>query len=169
MPSRLRGKITRTANSLTACRLPAGQEGSGRDTEETCTTYNMLKIARYLFRWSGDPRYADYYERAVMNGMLGVQRMPAEYASNMHDHSHGHSHVHAQGHAHTHPAQPGNTAQARSLLGVQLDDGNARCGASIWKPFYAEPFCVAFNWFVTCALLCKVPFLHAVELGEELT
>jgi DUF1680 family protein len=57
------------------------QEGAGRNTEETCTTYNMMKIARYLFRWTGNPRYADYYERAVSNGMLGSQRMPANYSS----------------------------------------------------------------------------------------
>lgn len=57
------------------------QEGAGRNTEETCTTYNMMKIARYLFQWTGDARYADYYERAVLNGMLGVQRMPANYTS----------------------------------------------------------------------------------------
>lgn len=40
-----------------------------------------MKIARYLFQWSGDARYADYYERAILNGMLGVQRMPANYKS----------------------------------------------------------------------------------------
>ena len=57
------------------------QEGAGRNTEETCTTYNMMKIARYLFRWSGDARFADYYEHAILNGMLGTQRMPADYRS----------------------------------------------------------------------------------------
>ena len=57
------------------------QEGSGRNTEETCTTYNMMKTARYLFQWSGNARYADYYERAVLNGMLGVQRIPVNYTS----------------------------------------------------------------------------------------
>jgi len=69
----------------TACEgCRRGQDGAGRNTEETCTTYNMMKIARYLFRWSGDPRYADYYERAVSNGMLGSQRMPANYTSKNH-------------------------------------------------------------------------------------
>lgn len=37
----------------------------------------MLKIARYLFTWTGNVTYADYYERAIMNGLLGTQRMPA--------------------------------------------------------------------------------------------
>jgi DUF1680 family protein len=43
------------------------------NTEESCTTYNMLKLTRYLFRWTGEPKYADYYERAYMNGILGTQ------------------------------------------------------------------------------------------------
>ncbi|CAL8460830.1 g361 [Coccomyxa elongata] len=49
------------------------------ETEETCTQYNMLKIARYLFRWTGAPVFADYYERAILNGLIGTQRMPAGY------------------------------------------------------------------------------------------
>lgn len=38
----------------------------------------MLKIARYLFRWTGNVTYADYYEKAILNGLLGTQRMPAK-------------------------------------------------------------------------------------------
>ena len=37
----------------------------------------MLKIARYLFCWTGNVTYADYYERAIINGLLGTQRLPA--------------------------------------------------------------------------------------------
>lgn len=40
----------------------------------------MLKIARYLFRWTGAPVFADYYERALLNGLIGTQRMPAGYS-----------------------------------------------------------------------------------------
>lgn len=47
------------------------------NNEESCTTYNMLKITRYLFRWTADPRYADFYERAYFNGILGTQN-PAD-------------------------------------------------------------------------------------------
>ncbi|DBA96514.1 hypothetical protein WJX77_003023 [Trebouxia sp. C0004] len=53
------------------------QQQHALDTEETCTQYNMLKVARYLFSWTGNGTYADYYERAIMNGLLGTQRMPA--------------------------------------------------------------------------------------------
>ena len=47
------------------------------DTEESCVTYNMLKLTRQLFSWTADPAMADYYERALFNGMLGTQH-PAD-------------------------------------------------------------------------------------------
>jgi DUF1680 family protein len=45
-----------------------------KDTAEQCNTYNMLKLTRDL--WTVDPsntRYFDYYERALMNHLLGAQ------------------------------------------------------------------------------------------------
>ncbi|KDP22063.1 hypothetical protein JCGZ_25894 [Jatropha curcas] len=44
------------------------------ENEESCTTYNMLKVSRHLFRWTKETAYADYYERALTNGVLGIQR-----------------------------------------------------------------------------------------------
>ncbi|KAL8156444.1 uncharacterized protein LOC141689362 [Apium graveolens] len=44
------------------------------ETEESCTTFNMLKVARHLLRWTKDTVYADYYERAITNGVLSIQR-----------------------------------------------------------------------------------------------
>ncbi|CAL1391150.1 unnamed protein product [Linum trigynum] len=44
------------------------------ENEESCTTYNMLKVSRHLFRWTKEVAYADYYERAITNGVLGIQR-----------------------------------------------------------------------------------------------
>ncbi|KAK9673679.1 hypothetical protein RND81_12G183000 [Saponaria officinalis] len=44
------------------------------EDEESCTTYNMLKVSRNLFRWSKEMTYADYYERALTNGVLSIQR-----------------------------------------------------------------------------------------------
>lgn len=41
-------------------------------THETCCTYNMLKLTRKLFTWKPDPSYADYYERALWNGILAT-------------------------------------------------------------------------------------------------
>ena len=42
-------------------------------TQEDCTTYNMLKLTRHVFGWTADPAAADYYERALFNGILGSQ------------------------------------------------------------------------------------------------
>lgn len=42
-------------------------------TQETCNTNNMLKLTRHLFCWNTDPKYADFYERALYNHILGQQ------------------------------------------------------------------------------------------------
>ncbi|WP_025069299.1 glycoside hydrolase family 127 protein [Bacteroides propionicifaciens] len=42
-------------------------------TQETCNSYNMLKLTRHLFCWDTNPHYADYYERALYNHILGQQ------------------------------------------------------------------------------------------------
>lgn len=44
-----------------------------RATTESCNTYNMLKLTRHLFTWTADEKYADYYERALYNHILGSQ------------------------------------------------------------------------------------------------
>lgn len=46
----------------------------GNRNAETCVAYNLLKLARALFERTGDARYADYYERAVTNQILGSRR-----------------------------------------------------------------------------------------------
>lgn len=42
-------------------------------TQEDCTTYNMMKLGRHVFGWTADAACADWYERALFNGILGVQ------------------------------------------------------------------------------------------------
>ena len=49
----------------------------GPMSQETCVTYNMLKLTRTLFEWSPEARYADFYERAYFNGILPTQH-PAD-------------------------------------------------------------------------------------------
>ena len=44
----------------------------GTDTNECCCAYNMLKLTRHLYLWTGDPRYFDYYERTLLNHRLGT-------------------------------------------------------------------------------------------------
>ena len=41
-------------------------------TQETCNTYNMLKLTAKLFSWGAEPQYADYYERAFLNHILAT-------------------------------------------------------------------------------------------------
>ncbi|MDR7340657.1 beta-L-arabinofuranosidase domain-containing protein [Glycomyces lechevalierae] len=41
---------------------------------ETCCVYNLLKLARNLFFHTGDPKYMEYYERALYNQILGSRR-----------------------------------------------------------------------------------------------
>jgi len=42
-------------------------------TQECCVTYNLLKLTRHVLSWTGDPACAEYYERALWNGILGTQ------------------------------------------------------------------------------------------------
>jgi uncharacterized protein len=45
----------------------------GNKTQEHCTVYNMMRLAEYLLRWTGEPGYADYWERNLWNGILAQQ------------------------------------------------------------------------------------------------
>jgi hypothetical protein len=42
-------------------------------TGESCNVYNMLKLTRHLFCNTAQVQYADYYERALFNHILGQQ------------------------------------------------------------------------------------------------
>lgn len=46
---------------------------------EVCKTYNMLKLTRMLFCETGDMKYADYYERAMINGIWGTHQPETGY------------------------------------------------------------------------------------------
>jgi uncharacterized protein len=41
---------------------------------ETCTTYNLLRVARNLYFHDPDPAYLEYYERGLVNHILGSRR-----------------------------------------------------------------------------------------------
>jgi uncharacterized protein len=45
----------------------------GPAAEECCCSYNMMKLARHVYGWTGDPRIFDYYERLMFNVRLGTQ------------------------------------------------------------------------------------------------
>jgi hypothetical protein len=47
----------------------------GTDTNECCCAYNMMKLTRHLYTWTGNAPYFDYYERVLYNHRLGTIRM----------------------------------------------------------------------------------------------
>lgn len=55
--------------------IPPGQLGVnlGPTTQEHCVVYNMMRLAEFLLRWTGDSRYADAYECRLINGVLAQQ------------------------------------------------------------------------------------------------
>lgn len=45
----------------------------GERNQEFCTVYNMVRLADYLYRFTGDKVYADYIEKNLYNGFLAQQ------------------------------------------------------------------------------------------------
>ena len=43
--------------------------------QEHCVVYNMIRLADFLLRWSGDVKYADYIERNIYNGLFAQQHL----------------------------------------------------------------------------------------------
>jgi DUF1680 family protein len=76
-----RGYATGGTSNNESWRLEPGRLAAEMSvaSQECCVSYNMMKLARHLFTWSADPRYADYYERHIYNTRLGTQH-PAEGA-----------------------------------------------------------------------------------------
>ncbi|MGG5318575.1 beta-L-arabinofuranosidase domain-containing protein [Enterococcus sp. AZ072] len=48
---------------------------SGRlgKAQEHCTVYHMIRLAHYLFKWTGDSKYGDFEELNLYNGILAQQ------------------------------------------------------------------------------------------------
>lgn len=42
----------------------------GEKNQEHCVVYNMMRLSEYLLRWTGDAKYADYWEQNLYNGLL---------------------------------------------------------------------------------------------------
>lgn len=55
--------------------IAPGKVGShiGDRTQEFCTVYNMIRVADYLFRFTGNAIYLDYIEKNLYNGVLAQQ------------------------------------------------------------------------------------------------
>ncbi|MFD5625190.1 beta-L-arabinofuranosidase domain-containing protein [Streptomyces sp. NPDC127072] len=67
---------TSTAEFWRARGVVAGTIGD--TTAETCCAYNLLKLSRMLFFHEQDPKYMDYYERALYNQVLGSKQDRAD-------------------------------------------------------------------------------------------
>jgi len=67
--------VTGGTSNYEAWRTDPGQMSTelSNATHETCCTYNLLKLTKELFMLQPDPYYADYYERALFNGILPTQ------------------------------------------------------------------------------------------------
>lgn len=48
-------------------------EAMGDRNQEFCTMYNMVRLADYLLRFTGDSEYSDYIERALYNAFASQQ------------------------------------------------------------------------------------------------
>ncbi|GFZ85676.1 glycoside hydrolase family 127 protein [Sphingobium fuliginis] len=44
-----------------------------QQTCEACNSYNMLRLTRHLYSWSGEASYFDFYERAHLNHIMSQQ------------------------------------------------------------------------------------------------
>ncbi|MBE5938593.1 MAG: hypothetical protein E7265_11290 [Lachnospiraceae bacterium] len=53
----------------------------GMRTQEHCTVYNMMRLADYMFRWTGEACYADYIERNLYNGVMAQTYWHWEYTN----------------------------------------------------------------------------------------
>ncbi len=42
----------------------------GDKNQEHCAVYNMMRLAEFLFKWTGDACYADFWERNLYNGIV---------------------------------------------------------------------------------------------------
>jgi DUF1680 family protein len=42
----------------------------GDKNQEFCVVYNMMRLAEFLYRWTGDSSYADYRELNIYNGVM---------------------------------------------------------------------------------------------------
>ena len=49
------------------------KERLGKMTQEHCTVYNLMRVAEYLFQYTGDVKYANFRELNLYNGVLAQQ------------------------------------------------------------------------------------------------
>lgn len=71
---KIRGYVCTGAGDDGELWMPPGAFASRMGVgQEHCCCYNMMRLAQVLLRWTGDPAYADYWERRFVNGVLAHQ------------------------------------------------------------------------------------------------
>ncbi|MBR5091371.1 MAG: glycoside hydrolase family 127 protein, partial [Ruminiclostridium sp.] len=70
-----RGMYATTGNNSGEFWIPPMRQAQflSQTDQEFCTVYNMVRLAAYLYDWTGESVYADYIERALYNGFLAQQ------------------------------------------------------------------------------------------------
>ncbi len=53
----------------------------GEKNQEHCSVYNMMRLAGFLLRWTGEAIYADYWERNLYNGIMAQGHWEGFYPS----------------------------------------------------------------------------------------
>lgn len=57
----------------------AGELLTSNESCETCCSYNMIKLADYLYRWTGEKKYADYIDKVYTNHILASMAPDSGY------------------------------------------------------------------------------------------
>jgi len=67
-----RGQFATGSQTCGEVWTPPGRQLSrlGETNQEHCVVYNMVRLADYLFRWTGEAIYADYIEKNIWNGFF---------------------------------------------------------------------------------------------------
>ena len=67
-----RGQFATGSQTCGEVWTPPGRQLSrlGETNQEHCVVYNMVRLADYLFRFTGEAAYADYIERNIWNGFF---------------------------------------------------------------------------------------------------
>ncbi|MGY4769823.1 beta-L-arabinofuranosidase domain-containing protein (plasmid) [Kribbella sp. CWNU-51] len=79
-----RGTYCTGGSSCAEVWQPIGEQSARlHAVQEHCLVYNLMRLAAVLFRWTGDHRYGDYWERNLVNGIWAQQHpdtgMPAYF------------------------------------------------------------------------------------------
>lgn len=69
----LKNRAIYIVDELEKCQNAMGGKYLFASPQSDFNVYNILKITRHLFKWTGSLSYADFYERTIFNGILSSQ------------------------------------------------------------------------------------------------